>query len=206
MKKLIIFFIVCLLVVMLISIGCSQEEQPADKTEQAGEATEEGEETVTDDTAFTVKSNAFSNEGEIPAKYANTGVKGGDNVSPPISWENTPDGTKSFVVAMIDEHPIANNWVHWAVIDIPADIDSLEEGASGNLPVGAKELNNTFGESGYGGPQPPAGSGAHDYVTTVYALNVDSIDLSGQVTASQLEDALQGKILSSAELTGTFER
>ena len=157
---------------------------------------------------FTVESSAFRNGGDIPAKYATTRVPGGQNISIPLSWKNAPEGSKSFVIAMVDRHQIASNWVHWIVINIPGDVDSIPEGASGTsqMPQGIKELINTFGSVGYGGPQPPPGSGAHDYETTVYALRVEAIDLTGAVCARELEGVLQGQTIDSTKIVGKYER
>jgi Raf kinase inhibitor-like YbhB/YbcL family protein len=157
---------------------------------------------------FALKSSAFEDGQRMPVKYANTGVGGGQNISIPLSWENPPEGTKSFAVATVDRHPVANNWVHWLVINIPGSVISLPEGASGtnNMPAGAKELNNTFGFQGYGGPQPPPGTGDHDYETTIYALNVEGLNLEANTSLGQFMDAIQGRVLGSAKLTGKFSR
>ncbi len=102
-----------------------------------------------------LKSSAFADGQSIPTKYANTGVSGGQNVSIPLEWSGAPAETKSFALAIVDRHPIANSWVHWLVINIPKTASMLAEGASrtNKMPTGAKELNNTFGNLGYGGPQ-----------------------------------------------------
>ncbi len=192
--------------------GCAQKEKDESevtrKIEEEDEPEEKEETTVSDHTSFVLESPAFEDGGDIPVKYAKTGVSGGENVSIPLSWKNVSAEAKSFVVAMVDRHPIANNWVHWLVIDIPSYVDLIPEGSSGSaqMPQGSKELANTFGSTGYGGPQPPPGSGSHDYQITVYALNVESIDLAGEVSARELEGALQGEIIGSAQIVGRFER
>src|SRR5436309_3514397 len=91
---------------------------------------------------FNLSSSAFGDGKAIPAQYANTGVSGGKNISPPLAWANPPDQTKSFALACVDRHPIANNWVHWLVIHIPRTAAGLVEGASHSerLPAGTKEL------------------------------------------------------------------
>lgn len=157
---------------------------------------------------LTLKSSAYEDGQKMPVKYANTGVSGGENVSIPLSWENPPEGTKSFAIALVDRHQIANNFVHWLVINIPSSTTSLSEGASGtsNMPSGSKELNSDFGSRGYGGPQPPSGSGDHDYETTIYALSVESLNLGENTTLAEFEAAIQGKVLGSAKLTGKFGR
>jgi hypothetical protein len=155
-----------------------------------------------------LKSSAFTNGKPLPTKYANTGVSGGQNISLPLEWSSAPAETKSLALAIVDRHPIANNWVHWLVVNIPKTTNMLVEGASRTpkMPAGAKELNNTFGSSGYGGPQPPRGSGPHDYEVTLYALNVDNLALGANTALTAFEKALAGKVIASAKIVGTYER
>jgi Raf kinase inhibitor-like YbhB/YbcL family protein len=154
---------------------------------------------------FTLTSTAYTSNQLIPVKYANYGA-GGQNISVPLAWSGLPADTKSLALIMYDLHPIANNWVHWAVINIPATATELPEGASGaaQMPTVCVELNNTFGTTGYGGPEPPAESGEHQYKIVLYALSVDTIELSGQVSQAQFEAAVSANSLGSTELTGVF--
>jgi Raf kinase inhibitor-like YbhB/YbcL family protein len=108
---------------------------------------------------------------------------------------------------MIDPHPVAQNWVHWFVINIPAVTTSLAEGASKKqMPPGAMELRNSFGEIGYGGPQPPKGSGEHPYVITLYALNVEKLDVGVNTSLAAFKKMIEGKVTQSASITGKYER
>jgi Raf kinase inhibitor-like YbhB/YbcL family protein len=103
-----------------------------------------------------ITSSAFQDGKLIPTKYAYHGVDGGNNISLPLSWSDVPTGTKSFALSIVDPHPVAKNWVHWFVINIPAGANSISEGASKRaMPIGCKELLNTYGSPGYGGPEPP---------------------------------------------------
>ncbi len=155
---------------------------------------------------FRVTSPAFQDGGKIPVKYVMPGA-GGENVSPPLSWEGAPRGTKSFTISCHDPHPVARNWVHWLVINIPATVHSLPEGASRKaMPQGAVELVNSFGFVGYGGPLPPPGTGEHPYVFTVYALKVEKLDLSGQLSLHQFQEAIAPYLLGKAWITGYFGR
>lgn len=151
-------------------------------------------------------SSAFTDGGKIPVSCVMPGA-GGQNVSLPLSWTDAPPGTKSFVLSLVDHHQVARNWVHWLVINIPADVHGLAAGASGKkMPAGARELQNSFGAPGYGGPQPPKGTGDHPYVATIYALNVPRLDLGSQTSLTAFQKALEGKVLASGSITGHFGR
>jgi Raf kinase inhibitor-like YbhB/YbcL family protein len=153
-----------------------------------------------------ISSAAFPDGGKIPVQYVMPGA-GGRNLSVPLHWADAPPGTRSFALAMVDPHPVARNWVHWLVINIPPDAVSLSEGASGkSLPAGAVELQNSFGDRGYGGPQPPRGSGDHPYVFTLYALSVPRVALGRDARLAAFQQALQGNTLATATVTGYFGR
>jgi len=153
-----------------------------------------------------VSSAAFKDKGKIPVQHIMPGA-GGQNVSIPLTWKNVPPGTKYFALSIVDIHPIAQSWVHWLVINIPLQVTSLEEGASrSRMPAGSKELVNSFGEIGYGGPQPPKGTGDHPYVVTVYALSVDRLDLRANALLPEFKKALEGKVTGSASITGFYGR
>jgi Raf kinase inhibitor-like YbhB/YbcL family protein len=153
-----------------------------------------------------ITSGAFKDGGKIPLQYVMPGA-GGQNLSVPLSWSNAPAGTQSFALSVVDPHPIAHNWVHWLVIDIPKEVSSLPAGASGQkMPSGTVELKNSFGDLGYGGPQPPRGSGDHPYVFTLYALSVPKVELSRNTSLAAFKQALEGKTLATATVTGYFGR
>ena len=153
-----------------------------------------------------ISSAAFKDGGKIPIQYVMPGA-GGKNVSLPLSWKNVPPGTKSFALAVVDPHPIARNWVHWLVINIPSNLIILDEGASGKrMPPGSMELKNSWGDIGYGGPEPPEGTGDHPYVVTLYALNVEKLDLKPESSLAAFKKAIEGKIIGSASITGKYGR
>ena len=154
-----------------------------------------------------LSSSAFQDGKLIPTKYAYHGVSGGRNISIPLTWDGAPPETKSFALSIVDPHPVANNWVHWFVMNIPQTTAFLAEGSSGkNMPVGSKELYNTYGTLGYGGPEPPKGSGPHPYEVKLYALNVENLDLSVNATLSAFKKGLEGKVITSAKIIGIYER
>lgn len=156
---------------------------------------------------LTVTSSAFTPGGRYPLRNVGAAA-GGEDRSISLVWTGVPAGTRSIVVAIVDHHPVARMWVHWAVVDIPREITSLPEGASGTsaMPAGARELRNTAGRAGYAGPTPPAGTGDHDYVTTVYALGVARVDIPAAPTASDIDHAVSGHVLAQDSLTGVYSR
>jgi Raf kinase inhibitor-like YbhB/YbcL family protein len=153
-----------------------------------------------------ISSTAFKDQGKIPIQYVMPGAAG-KNISLPLSWRNAPADTKSFALSMVDPHPVAGNWVHWLVINIPKGTTSIGEGASKkNMPQGSIELKNSFGDVGYGGPQPPKGTGDHPYVITVYALSVEKLSLGVDTSLVAFQKAIEGKVIESASITGKYGR
>jgi hypothetical protein len=65
---------------------------------------------------------------------------------------------------------------------------------------------NSFRQLGYGGPAPPPGSGSHPYVATLYALNVDSLNLGVDTSLRQFQNAIDGKVIAEVSVTGYYER
>lgn len=127
---------------------------------------------------------------------------GGENISPDLTWKNTPDGTKSFALIMHDpDAPRAGGFYHWLVINIPADKTFM---AKGEKIKGAVELKNDFQEYGYGGPCPP--SGQHRYNFTIYALNIDKLDGLEQSSPKEVENLVKAHALAHSTLTGLYQR
>ena len=156
--------------------------------------------------AMEISSSAFKDKEKIPIQYVMPGA-GGKNISIALSWKNAPAGTKSFALSIVDPHPVAQNWVHWFVINIPKDVTSIDEGASKKkMPPGSVELKNSFGDVGYGGPQPPKGTGDHPYVITVYALSVEKLELGTNTSLSAFKKGIEGKVIESATVTGMYGR
>jgi len=148
---------------------------------------------------------SFESQKEIPKKY----TCDGEDVSPPLSWSNVPEGTKSFVLIVDDpDAPDPANprmtWVHWVIYNLPATIASLPEGVQEkDLPKGILQGLNDWKKTGYGGPCPPIGK--HRYFHKLYALDSVLPDLK-QPTKAKLEKAMEGHVLSKAELVGLYQR
>lgn len=146
-------------------------------------------------------SKAFTDGGDLDARFAKQGVPGGENVIPDLAWSGAPEGTKSYALSVYDpDAPTGSGWWHMLAWDIPADVTEIAEGA--DLPEGAKTIANDYGEDWYGGPNPPAGP-AHRYIHTVYALPVEKLDVDGLPSAPVRFNIL-AQALDQASITGMF--
>jgi Raf kinase inhibitor-like YbhB/YbcL family protein len=141
-------------------------------------------------------------QGQIPAKYTCSGA----GLSPQLAWSAPPARTASLALIVTDPDAPRGTWVHWVLYNLPAGTRALPEGlpALGQLPDGALQGRNDFGEIGYGGPCPPPGP-PHHYIFTLYALDV-KLNLPVGATRAQVEAALQGHILASGRLVGIYQR
>ena len=151
-----------------------------------------------------VSSSAFEAGKAIPKKYAYRGE--GDNISPPLSWTGAPADVKAYVLLVEDpdapspKNPRPKPWVHWVLYDIPASVTSLSEGKSAGI-----QGKNDFGETAWGGPMPPPGSGTHRYFFRVYVLDA-KLGMAPGATRDQVLSAMKGHIIAQGEVYGTYSR
>jgi Raf kinase inhibitor-like YbhB/YbcL family protein len=115
----------------------------------------------------------------------------------PLDIANAPDGTACLAISMID--PDGGDWVHWLAVNVP--VGNIPENASVELAGTFAQGGNDFGTVGYGGPTPP--SGVHTYVITVYALS-ETVSLEDGFSQDEFAQAIDGKTLAQAVLTGTY--
>jgi len=153
-----------------------------------------------------LKSHAFDEGGDIPAKYTCEG----ENVSPGLYWQGIPEGTESLVLIIDDPDapdPAAPRmvWDHWILYNLPPTVDALAEGvSSAALPAGCAEGVNSWGRTGYGGPCPPIGR--HRYFHQLYALDTRLPDELGNPTKNDLLLAMEDHILAHTALVGTYQK
>ena len=120
------------------------------------------------------------------------------------------------------------DFFHWVLVDIPPDLRVIEEGEfcdgvteggkqDRDGPRGTRQGLNDFtgwfaGDEhmagnyfGYDGPAPPWNDSIiHHYVFTLYALDVDQLDVEGEFTGPDVREAVKGHVLAEASLTGTY--
>lgn len=144
-----------------------------------------------------ITSEAIQADGSILPRYACEG----DNVSPPLTFSDIPEGAESLVLLLEDPDAPTGTFTHWVLYDMsPATLQIVED----SMPVTGTAGLNDFGLNGYGGPCPPPGM-LHHYIFKVYALDMQ-LDLPGDVVRDEVVQAMEGHILDSSELVGTYAR
>jgi hypothetical protein len=152
--------------------------------------------------AFQLTSTAFESEETIPDRYTCEGA----DVSPPLSWSDPPEGTKSFALVFEDPDAPGGTFTHWLLYGIPGSRDGLPEGVETDptLSWGGKQGRNDFGNVGYGGPCPPMGS-EHRYFFRLYALDRE-LDLPQGASRDQLLDRAEEHAIARTGLMGRYGR
>ena len=156
-----------------------------------------------------IRSIAFS-EGEAIGKQF-TGD--GRDISPPLSWDDLPDGTKELALICDDpDAPTARPWVHWVIYKLGPDVHQLPEnipaGPRVETPVAAFQGRNSWSSGrtiGYRGPAPPPGHGVHHYHFRLYALD-RALEVNPGIDKETLLKAIDGHVLEQAETVGTYQR
>lgn len=151
-----------------------------------------------------IKSKSFDNNGMIPKKH--TGF--GEDISPEIIINDIPENTISLAVVMDDlDVPFRSPFTHWIIWNIPKT-EVINEGLPGGekieKPFSAVQ-GSAWGKHIYRGPKQPFFiKKEHRYVFYVYALDC-MLDLSCKSGKKELNDAMNGHVLSEAKLIGRYK-
>lgn len=145
---------------------------------------------------FALESDAFENAQAIPSRHSCEG----EDVSPPLRWSNVPEETRSLALVVDDPDAPGGVFTHWIAWGLDPAAEGLGEGESA-----PHEGQNDFGTSDYRGPCPPPGHGRHRYVFRLYALDAEP-GLAAGAAKPELDEAIAGHVLTTAELVGTYER
>ncbi|MDW8038215.1 MAG: YbhB/YbcL family Raf kinase inhibitor-like protein [Thermoguttaceae bacterium] len=211
----------CLELVFLLGCGGNQTKHPAgspakqsaDVPSSSVQPGGSSQAKQTDKPKFILTSRAFDYGKPIPRKYTGEG----EDLSPPLSWDGVPEGTKEFALICDDpdapspDQPAPEPWVHWVIYGISSDVRGLPEGLAKVEkplePPGVLQGRNSWPEGeniGYRGPMPPPGK-PHRYFFRLYALAKPGPTTPG-LTKHQLLEQIKGHILAEAVLMGTYQR
>ena len=120
-----------------------------------------------------------------------------------------------------------STFVHWLLVDVPVSSTGMEAGAdsdsitpkgkppgpsaAGNRGINdytkwfAADKNMAGNYGGYDGPCPPWNDErVHNYVTTVYALDVETLEVNANFTLDVMSTAMEGHVLAEASITGQY--
>ena len=147
-------------------------------------------------------SRAFADGTMIPARY----TCDGEDISPPLYWQATPQGTRSFVVLCDDPDAPAGVWHHWAAYDIPSDQSTLAEGVAEQRGQPFKQAINDFKRRGYGGPCPPHRHGPHHYRFQLLATPIKHLPLAEGASCQDVDRAARKHSIAEAILVGIYQR
>ena len=180
----------------LFLVACGQAQTPQERALQSrAPDLKGGEGGVAANLEIT--STAFSDQGEIPAQY----TCDGEDLNPPLSIRGLSGDTQSLVLIVDDPDAPAGVWNHWVVWNISPTTLEIREN---DLPAGAVEGTNDFGNAAWGGPCPPPGL-PHRYFFRVYALDM-RLDLESGASRDEVEKAMKDHILAQGQLIGRYGR
>jgi Raf kinase inhibitor-like YbhB/YbcL family protein len=147
----------------------------------------------------------------------------GRNQFPGLVWRQAPANTKTFALTVIDKNYAENKTIsEWGNVTLPPKA-KLKGGEYAhlvlvNIPGVERSLNketdlgtiltgtlSEFGQKGdiYAGPNPPPGTGVHEYEYKVYALDAE-LKLKSSDTLQEFLKAISGHVLATAAMTGRF--
>lgn len=189
----------------------------------------------------------------IPTKYslcmpaAQGHIGPGPDISPSISWTKGPRGTQSYAIAVTDtdspktdrekmnkegmtvpKSATRQTFFHMILVDIPADVRSLPEGAASTarVPHGKPASETKIGVPGlstftvifaandamkgkyygYDGPCPAWNDeiDPHHIHFMVYALSVKSLNMPQEFDGPAVIDAMKGKVVAEGKLDALY--
>jgi Raf kinase inhibitor-like YbhB/YbcL family protein len=143
-----------------------------------------------------LSSEAFGHGEQIPRRHACDG----EDVSPPLAWSGVPEGTRTLALICDDPDAPSGTFTHWVAWGLDPRFDGLGEGEGAHA-----EGRSGFGTTGYRGPCPPPGDGPHRYFFRLFALDAMP-EVEPGADRDALERALEGHVLETAEVVGTYER
>lgn len=179
---------------------------------------------------FTLRVDGINNGLLIPETYATSvpdgsgAVKPGRNNRPAFFWSEPPVGTQAFAIMVVDRDVPADfsdanqpgrtipadaerrSFYHWLLSDIPGDTSRISESEMPEGILGANDFGpRAQGKGGYDGPSPPWNDErVHRYHYIVYALDTRSLRLKPGFTGDEMQAALKGHVLGTAQVIGTY--
>lgn len=123
-----------------------------------------------------------------------------DNKPPVLQISGVPDDATELALICHDpDAPRPWGFTHWTLYGIPRDITEIGPDADSRFRPG----RNGFGDTGYGGPRPPAGHGPHHYYFWIYALDRP---VAGTPSRREFLDGYADSVIEQNRVVGIYER
>jgi Raf kinase inhibitor-like YbhB/YbcL family protein len=163
-----------------------------------------------------LNSPAFVDGEDLPRIY----TAEGSDLSPPLHWQGIPEGTASFVLFFENLDITDQDWVHWLLFDIPANVHGLPAGVpcSPSLANGARHGlcwgYQEYSRLGYQGParslppclrKPDQHLSRHHLRFTLFALD-QKLALPVGTPAPLVREEMNGHQLSTAQLNCCYNK
>jgi Raf kinase inhibitor-like YbhB/YbcL family protein len=141
-----------------------------------------------------------------PLKDDQVAAKG--NTSPQLAWDAVP-GAQSYTVTCFDpDAPTPSGFWHWVLVDLPADVTSLETGAGAEgaaLPGNAFMCRNDGGGKSFMGAAPPQGDQVHRYYFVVHAVKEPALGVDSDASPAVVSFNLAFKTAARGIIHGTYQ-
>jgi Raf kinase inhibitor-like YbhB/YbcL family protein len=189
------------LCVLIVSSACTSITPISPQSPASLTITGSPHPVLTPSSALTIRVASLSLGSVLPDIYTCKG----SGISPAVSWDGIPPGTKSLVLILDDLDAPNGSFTHWIVFNIPPENGELAQGQPNAkvLAIGAQQGDTSTGSRGYYPPCPPIGA-IHHYMFRLYAVDMDIT----QPTADRnsIEWALNGHTLANTEFVTIFKR
>ncbi len=173
--------IVLLLIVILLSGGCTLNTQPKIPVNII---------------PMKLESLVFSHNQYLPTKYTCDGT----SINPSLKISDIPADAKSLVLIVDDPDAPSGDFVHWLMWNIDPKTTTIEEDSA---PTGAVQGVNSGTENKYYPPCPP--SGVHHYNFKLYALDT-KLNSPNTTDKTGLLTAMQGHVITETSIVGLYSK
>lgn len=157
---------------------------------------------------FTLTAPSMSGQISVAQEFDGFGCSG-QNISPQLTWRNAPKGTKSFAITIYDpDAPTGSGWWHWLVFNIPKEQTQIMQNASAKaqLPKDSIQSITDYGQYEFGGACPPKGDKTHTYITTVYALDIERIELNKEANPALVGYMINAHTIEKSSVIAYYKR
>ncbi len=181
--------------------GARREEshRPRERARAAERRASEARGEAHSASSLELKSSALDARGLLDARHTCDGA----GASPPFTWSNLPEGTRSIALTLHHTPPEGGEHVYLVLWGLPAELRAL---AAGARDVGVFGLNSVDRRAQYA-PPCSQGPGEKEYIATLFALSAEpELPREKPATREALLEAMRTTTLASGQLVLRYAR